>query len=80
MTSEGYYDILGVTKQSTQDEIRKAYRRLSLVHHPDRNGGTDDSEFQKWASDFQDFVGSQEAKPPVGLSSSDLSPKNSAIC
>ena len=47
MASEGYYDILGVTKQSTQDEIRKAYRRLSLVHHPDRNGGTDDSEFQK---------------------------------
>ena len=47
MNSQEYYETLGVTHQSTQDEIRKAYRRLSLVHHPDRNGGTDDSEFQK---------------------------------
>jgi DnaJ family protein B protein 4 len=47
MSAEGYYDILGVKKQSTQEEIRKAFRRLSLIHHPDRNGGTDDSEFQK---------------------------------
>ena len=47
MSSSEFYDILGVTSQSTQDEIRKAYRKLSLIHHPDRNGGTDDTIFQK---------------------------------
>jgi DnaJ-class molecular chaperone len=35
--SKNYYDILGVTSLSTQDEIKKAYRKLSLEYHPDRN-------------------------------------------
>ena len=42
MNSQEYYETLGVTHQSTQDEIRKAYRRLSLIHHPDKNGGNND--------------------------------------
>ncbi|KAF4303735.1 putative chaperone protein [Botryosphaeria dothidea] len=36
-TPYGYYDILGVSRHATQAEIRKAYRKLSLEHHPDRN-------------------------------------------
>lgn len=36
-TPYGYYDILGVARHATQAEIRKAYRKLSLEHHPDRN-------------------------------------------
>lgn len=35
-----YYTILGVDKNSTQDEIKKAYRRLAAQHHPDRGGDT----------------------------------------
>lgn len=37
MASEDYYKILGVTKSSTADEIKKSYRKLALQYHPDRN-------------------------------------------
>jgi DnaJ-class molecular chaperone len=33
-----YYSILGVTRQSSQEDIKKAYRKLAMEHHPDRGG------------------------------------------
>lgn len=39
--TQKFYDILGVTKDATQDEIRKAYRRLALKEHPDKGGDPD---------------------------------------
>ena len=39
MAKRDYYDVLGVPKNATDDDIKKAYRKLAMKHHPDRNQG-----------------------------------------
>jgi molecular chaperone DnaJ len=44
MAKRDYYAVLGVNRDAAEDEIKKAYRRLAMKHHPDRNTGDKDSE------------------------------------
>ena len=52
-SSSNFYDILGVQQNSSVDEIKKAYRKLSFIHHPDKNNSPESTQmFQKLAEAY----------------------------
>ena len=51
-TKRDYYEVLGISKKATEDEIKKAYRKLARKHHPDVNPG--DKNAQKKFQEVQE--------------------------
>lgn len=49
---KNYYDILGVDKSASADEIKRAYRKLAHQHHPDKDGG-DEAKFKELNEAYQ---------------------------
>jgi len=45
---EDYYEILGLTKNATEDDIKKAYKKLAIIHHPDKNPDNQQEAEQKF--------------------------------
>lgn len=44
MAKRDYYDVLGINRSASEDEIKKAYRKLAMKYHPDRNSSSDAEE------------------------------------
>ena len=63
MGKRDYYEVLGVSKEATKDEIKKAYRKQALKFHPDKNPGDKKSEDNfKEAAEAYEVLSSDEKK------------------
>src|SRR5437763_6239362 len=63
-TKRDYYEVLGVPKNAADEEIKKAYRKLAMKHHPDRNQGEDKGAEAKFkeAKEAYDMLSNPEKR------------------
>jgi molecular chaperone DnaJ len=63
MSKKDYYEVLGVDKSSSIDEIKKAYRKLAIKYHPDKNQGDKEAEeLFKEAAEAYDVLSNPDKK------------------
>ena len=63
MAKRDYYEVLGVTKSASAEEIKKTYRKLALKYHPDKNKGDKEAEAKfKEASEAYHVLSNKERK------------------
>jgi DnaJ-class molecular chaperone len=60
--SNDYYEILGVTKSSSAEEIKKAYRKLAMEYHPDRNKTKEAEQKFKEVTKAYEVLGNEEKR------------------
>ena len=64
MTSkQNYYEILGVSENASDEEIKKAFRKLALRYHPDRNSNAAAEEkFKEISEAYSILIGKQKSR------------------
>lgn len=56
MAKRDYYEVLGIDKSASDDEIKKAYRKIAIKYHPDRNPDNKEAEEKfKEAAEAYDY-------------------------
>jgi len=64
MPKRDYYEVLGIGRNATADEIKRAYRRMAIKHHPDKNPGNKEAEakFKECAEAYEVLSDSDKRK------------------
>jgi molecular chaperone DnaJ len=63
MAKRDYYEVLGVEKSASKDDIKKAYRKLAIQYHPDKNPGNKEAEEKfKEATEAYEILGDDQKK------------------
>ncbi len=64
MAKRDYYEVLGLQKGATEDEIKKAYRKLAIKYHPDRNPGNKEAEEKfREATEAYEVLSDEKKRP-----------------
>src|SRR4026208_1356989 len=67
MAKRDYYEILGVSKNASAEEIKKSYRKVAMQYHPDRNPGDKSSEEKfKEAAEAYEILSDADKKAQYG--------------
>jgi hypothetical protein len=74
MAKQDYYEILGVSKTAEEREIKKAYKRLAMKYHPDRNQGDKEAEakFKEIKEAYEILTDARSVRPTISTATRPL--------
>ena len=81
MAKRDYYSVLGVGKNATDEEIKKAYRKMAMKYHPDRNPGDKQAEDKfKEVGEAYDVLGDRSKRDAYDRYGHAAEPDRRASC